>query len=267
MKRLEAVIFDWAGTMVDHGSLAPVRAVTQVFLRNGIRLRDDDVRRDMGIFKKDHIRRILQIPEVNIQWSQNRGRRPGDDDVEKLFAEFLPLQTEILAKYSQLIPGAAEIAENVRRAGLQVGSTTGYTRPMLDLLVEQAASRGYRPDLSLCPDDAGGGRPHPWMCLQIALRFRLTSTAAAVKVGDTVSDIHEGLNAGMWCVGVTATGNEIGLTADELAALPQGERTRRSARAEESLRAAGAHYVIESVQHLLPVLEEVDRRAASGGRP
>jgi phosphonoacetaldehyde hydrolase len=267
MKRLEAVIFDWAGTMVDHGSLAPVRAMTELFLRNGIRLRDEDVRRDMGIFKKDHIRRILQIPEVNIQWSRNRDRSPGDDDVEKLFAEFLPLQTEILAEYSQLIPGAADTSERVRGEGLHVGSTTGYTRPMLDLLLTLAASRGYRPDLSLCPLDAGGGRPHPWMCLRIALRFRLSCMAAAVKVGDTVSDIQEGLNAGMWCIGVTATGNEVGLSAADLAALPQAERLRRNTRAEESLRAAGAHYVIEGVQHLLPVLEEIDRRLILGERP
>src|SRR5215510_13039106 len=114
MTRLEAVIFDWAGTMVDHGSLAPVRAVTELFVRHWIRLRDQDVRRDMGIFKKDHIRRILQSPAVSIDWSSRTGRRPTDHDVERLFGEFIPLQMEILGKYSQLISGAAEIFEKVR---------------------------------------------------------------------------------------------------------------------------------------------------------
>src|SRR5262245_12039739 len=203
MKRLEAIIFDWAGTMVDHGSLAPVRAVTELFGRHGIRLRDEVVRRDMGIFKKDHIHRILQLAEVNIDWSIKTGMRPTDEDVSRLFVEFLPLQMEILGEYSELIAGAAEIAESVRKAGMRVGSTTGYTRQMLDLLVAKAASHGYRPDLSLCPEDVDGGRPYPWMCLEIALRFRLSSTAAAVKVGDTASDIFEGLNAGMWTVGVS----------------------------------------------------------------
>src|SRR5262245_13131429 len=207
MKRLEAVIFDWAGTMVDHGSLAPVRAVTELFSRHDIQLRDEVVRRDMGIFKKDHIRRILQMADVSIEWSRKTGRPPAEDDVEKLFVEFLPLQMEILGRHSQLIAGAAEISEMLQRAGMKVGSTTGYTRPMLDLLVAQAASHGYRPDLALCPEDVDGGRPYPWMCLETALCFRLSSTAAAVKVGDPPSDIHEGLNAGMWVVGVSATGN------------------------------------------------------------
>jgi phosphonoacetaldehyde hydrolase len=266
-KRLEAVIFDWAGTMVDYGSLAPVRAVTALFARHGIRLTDDEVRRDMGIFKKDHIRRILQQPRIAGEWRDKTNSVPGEDDVEKLFTEFNPLQMEILEEYSQLIPGSAEISEELQRRGLRVGSTTGYTRPMLDVLVARAASAGYQPDSALCPDDVEGGRPLPWMCLKIALLFRLSGVAAAVKVGDTVSDIQEGLNAGMWTVGVAATGNEVGLSAADLAALSPDDRTRRSEAARETLRHAGAHYVVDSVRDLLPVLQAIDVRLASGKRP
>src|SRR5262249_44024267 len=142
-----------------------------------------------------------------------------------------------------------------------------YTRPMLDLLLVRAAGQGYTPDAALCPDDTGGGRPHPWMCLQIALGFRLDATSAAVKVGDTVSDIEEGLNAGMWAVGVSATGNEVGLSAADWDALPAPERRQLSCRAAEKLQAAGAHYVIESVARLEPVLEEIDDRLSAGERP
>src|SRR5262249_33288425 len=138
---------------------------------------------------------------------------------------------------------------------------------MLDLLLARANDQGYRPDLSLCPDDAGGGRPHPWMCLRLALDFHLSSTAAAVKIGDTVSDIQEGLNAGMWTVGVTATGNEIGLSEAQRAALPVEDRQRRLARAGDNLTAAGAHYVIESVARLEPILEQIESRLAAGERP
>jgi phosphonoacetaldehyde hydrolase len=266
-RRLEAVIFDWAGTTVDHGSLAPVRALTELFKRHGIRVEDADVRRDMGLFKKDHIRRILQLPQVSIAWSTNKGRRPGEHDIEKLFAEFGPAQMEVLGQYSQVIAGAAETFEELQRRGLRVGSTTGYTRPMLDFLIQKAAAQGYRPEVSLCPDDVGGGRPHPWMCLQIVLRFQLRCVAAAVKVGDTVSDIEEGLNAGMWTVGISETGNEIGLSAAELAVLPGDERKRRSLKAAHNFQAAGGHYVIENLLALPRILEEIDQRLASGERP
>jgi phosphonoacetaldehyde hydrolase len=267
MKRIEAVIFDWAGTTVDHGSLAPLKAVTELFSREGVPILDGEARRDMGLFKKDHIRLILAIPRVNQEWLRVAGKPPKEGDVERLFALFQPLQMEILQAHAEVIGGVVEVSEKLRSLGIKLGSSTGYTRPMLDLLVAQAATQGYRPDMALCPDDAGGGRPHPWMCLRMALEFRLSSTVAAVKVGDTISDIEEGRNAGMWAVGVSATGNEVGLSAVELAALPEAERSHRTARACLRLKGAGAHYVIESVAQLEPVLADIDARLAAGERP
>jgi len=267
VRRLEAVIFDWAGTTVDCGSLAPVRALTRLFASRGIELSDSEVRRDMGLFKKDHIRRIFTFPHVISEWQKHKRRAASDEDIETMFAEFMPLQMQILAEHSRLIGGVAGFAESLRGLGLKLGSTTGYTRPMLDLLLARAGEQGYRPDLSLCPDDVGGGRPYPWMCLRLALDFHLSSAAAAVKVGDTVSDIQEGLNAGMWSVGVTATGNEVGLSESQLAALPAEDRMRRLEQAGNKLKAAGAHHVIDSVADLQPVLDQIDRRLAAGERP
>ena len=267
MKRLEAVIFDWAGTTVDHGSLAPVRAITELFHRQRIPLTDADARKDMGIFKRDHIRNILAIPHVSEQWRELTGAMPNEQDVNKLFSDFLPLQMRILEDSSQVIQGVPAVAEKLRARGLRIGSTTGYTRPMLDVLVHQAKAQGYYSDVALCPENAPGGRPHPWMCLQLAIQFRLNATWTAVKIGDTVSDIDEALNAGMWAVGVAATGNEIGLSAPHLAALPQEERCRRIEAARDRLMGAGAHYVVDSAACCEAVLDEIDSRLAAGDRP
>jgi phosphonoacetaldehyde hydrolase len=267
MRRVEAVIFDWAGTTVDHGSLAPVRAVTELFHRHGIPLTDANARKDMGIFKKDHIRNILAMPDVSRQWRELTGAVPGEQDVSQLFSDFLPLQMRILEDYSQVIPGVPALTEELRSRGLCIGSTTGYTRPMLDVLIRKAAEQGYRCDQALCPDDAPGGRPQPWMCLQLAIHFRLNATSAAVKIGDTVSDIDEALNAGMWAVGVAATGNEIGLSLSDLESLPDEERRRRIEAARTRLIAAGAHYVVDSAARIQPVLDEIETRLAAGDRP
>jgi phosphonoacetaldehyde hydrolase len=267
MKRLEAVIFDWAGTTVDHGSLAPVRAITEIFHRHGITLTDAEARKDMGIFKRDHIRNVLAMPHVAQQWRELTGGVPSEQEVNKLFADFLPLQIRILDDYSQVIQGVPAVAEKLRSRGLRIGGTTGYTRPMLNVLVQRAKEQGYHSDLALCPDDAPGGRPHPWMCLQLAIQFRLSATWAAVKIGDTISDIDEALNAGMWAVGVAATGNEIGLSASDLAALPAEERRRRVEAARDRLTAAGAHYVVDGAACCDSVLDEIDSRLATGDRP
>jgi len=267
MSRLEAVIFDWAGTTVDHGSLAPVRAVTEVFRQRGIAVSDTDARRDMGIFKRDHIARILAMPHIACDWRHVHRAEPTDDDVTSLFADFLPMQMKILEEYSDVIDGVAGAVSRLRQRQLRIGSTTGYTRPMLDVLVERAKAQGYEADVALCPDDVGGGRPHPWMCLQIALSLHVSATATVVKIGDTISDIEEGRNAGMWAVGVAATGNEVGLSAAALAALPDEDRRRRLTTAREHLKVAGAHYVIDTAAAVESVVDIIDRRLAAGERP
>jgi phosphonoacetaldehyde hydrolase len=267
VKRLEAVIFDWAGTTVDCGSMAPVKALVKLFAAQGIQLSDADARRDMGLFKKDHIRRILALPHVNCEWRKRTGQPASEDNVEALFRDFGRVQMDILEEHSRLIDGVANVSEELRRRGIKLGSTTGYPRPMLDLLITRAAEQDYRPDISLCPEDVGGGRPLPWMCLRIALDLRLSSTAVAMKIGDTTSDIEEGLNAGMWTLGVTATGNEVGLSAAELATLPPGDRQQRLERAANSLKAAGAHYVVDSVAAIEPVIDQINQRLAAGERP
>jgi phosphonoacetaldehyde hydrolase len=221
----------------------------------------------MGIFKRDHIARVLAMPHVVRQWHGRYGAEPGEQDVATLFADFLPLQMDVLEECSELIDGVADVATRLRRRHLRLGSTTGYTRPMLDMLIRRAKAQGYESDAALCPDDVGGGRPHPWMCLQLALTFHVTATAAVVKIGDTISDIEEARNAGMWAVGVAATGNEIGLTAAALAGLPDDDRHRRLTLAREHLKAAGAHYVVDSAADAESVVDEIERRLAAGERP
>jgi phosphonoacetaldehyde hydrolase len=166
-----------------------------------------------------------------------------------------------------LIPGAAELTARLRDSGFKIGSTTGYTRPMLDLLLECARAQGYSPDLSLCPDDVGGGRPNPWMCYRLGMEFQLSSSAACVKVGDTPADIAEGRNAGMWTVAVAATGNEIGLSEAEFAELSEADRETQVAAARSNLLAAGAHYVVDSVADCDETLDEIERRLKNGHGP
>ena len=144
---------------------------------------------------------------------------PIEADVESLFANFVPLQLECLVKYSTVIDGVAAAVARVRKRGIKIGSTTGYTRPMLDMILRPAAEQGYQPDCAITPDDVGAGRPHPWMIYANAIRLQVEPLEAIVKVGDTPVDIEEGLRAGVWTIGVARTGNMIGLSVEDFAAL------------------------------------------------
>jgi phosphonoacetaldehyde hydrolase len=265
--KLQAVILDWAGTTVDYGSFSPIRAMQQVFRHRGFAVSDDEVRRDMGLLKKDHIRSLLGLARVAEAWRQLFGREVAESDVEQLYREFQPVQLARLEQDSDVIPGVAEALERMRRRGLKIGSTTGYTRPMLEILLKKAATQGYEPDCSLVPDDVGGGRPLPWMCYEIAVQLKVFPLESFVKVGDTVADTEEGLNAGMWTVGVVRTGNMVGLTQAQFAALSPAEREARLESGRERLIKAGTHYVIDSVSDFDPVFDEIDARLQRGERP
>lgn len=257
-KKLQALVFDWAGTTVDFGSLAPARTLQRVFAGVGIPLTDAEVRRDMGLPKKEHIRGILSTARVSEAWKALRGRLPTAGDIGEMYELFVPLQFSCLAEYSMVIPGVVERVERFRQRGLKIGSTTGYTRAMLDLLVANSAKAGYKPDCSLSPEDVGGGRPQPLMIYENAARLQVQPLAALVKIGDTPADIEEGLNAGAWSVGLAGTGNGIGLSYSEFQALSEDDRKARLTKARAELEQAGAHYVIDTLAQLDSVLDDIE---------
>ena len=264
---VKAVILDWAGTTVDHGSLAPVAALQRVFAENGLAITTGEARKDMGVLKKDQIRFILSGERVRQEWTRTRGRAPAEEDVESLFRDFLPKQAEILAEFSDPIDGVPETVEAWKAAGLRIGSTTGYTRKLLNIVSATAAPRGYAPDTSVTPDEAGGGRPAPFMCYRNAIALGVYPLWAIVKIGDTPSDITEGRNAGMWTIAITRTGNEIGLSKAQLEALPASEQRALEQQGCVRLRAAGAQYLAGSLDECDPFLLDIERRLAAGERP
>ena len=265
--KLRAAILDWAGTLVDFGSRAPVAALECVFAAAGVSVTLAEIRQSMGLAKKAHIRSILEIPRVRDAWSVKHGRQPSEAAVEHLYAEFIPSQIQVLASHSELIPGVAEAVARMRSRGLKIGTTTGYNRAMLDYLLEQAARQGFIPDSAVCPDDVSAGRPFPWMCYLTALRLEVYPLAACVKIGDTPADIEEGRNAGMWTIGVTRTGNEVGVTQQEWARMSGADRELLLNNACHRLQQAGAHYTAASVAECDAILDAIDARLASGESP
>jgi len=258
--RIRAVMLDWAGTTVDHGSIAPVLALKSLFAKHGITLSMEDARRDMGLLKRDHIQAILALPNISSEWRTLFGREPGTEEVSRLFAEFGPLQMDIITQHSQLIEGVADVVRNWQNRGLLIGSTTGYTREMLNPVLAQAATSGYRPDASVCPDEVGAGRPAPWMLARNAQLLNVYPPSSCVKIGDTISDIEEGRNAGMWTIGLTRTGNMIGLDAVSVDKLPIAQKEALLKRAASEMLEAGADFVAEDLSACDPLLTEIQRK-------
>ncbi|MCP5520018.1 MAG: phosphonoacetaldehyde hydrolase [Verrucomicrobiales bacterium] len=264
---LQAVLLDWAGTTMDYGCYAPAVVFIEVFHRKGVEISVEQAREPMGAHKKVHIRQISQIPAVAKKWQEVHGKPCSEEDVEAMFQDFVPLQLACLADYADLIPGTLETCETIRARGMKIGSTTGYTSEMMAILQAEARKRGYEPDSTVCASEVPAGRPEPWMCLENAKRLGIHPMEALVKVDDTLPGIEEGLNAGMWSVGLARTGNEIGLNDQEINALAPEDYQRRIGRARRRMAQVGAHYVIDGIADLVPVLDDINNRLAAGERP
>jgi phosphonoacetaldehyde hydrolase len=264
---LKGIILDWAGTTMDYGCYAPAVVFVEVFRRQRVPITIEEARIPMGAHKRVHLASLARLPSVAERWRKELGRECSEADVDAMFAELVPLQLACLADYAELVPGCLEAVAAFRARGLKIGSTTGYLADMMEILVREAKRRGYEPDSTVCASQVPYGRPEPWMCLENAKNLRIFPMEALVKVGDTLPDVYEGLNAGMWSIGLARTGNEMGLSLDEIARLSPADYEERITRARERLRGAGAHYVVDSIADVPPLLDAIDARLARGERP
>ncbi len=259
-----AVIFDWAGTTVDFGCFAPLDVFIEIFRDREIGITVKEARQPMGLMKRDHIKALCDLERIRDLWITKHGSPPGEEDIDDLYRSFEPKLLDILPGYSEPIPGAVDLVESLRKSDIRIGSTTGYTAPMMEVLAPRAAERGYLPDSMVTSSDTPAGRPYPWMIFQNMINLQAYPAESVVKVGDTVADIHEGLNAGAWSIGVLLGGSEVGLRQDEADNCPPGDLARIMKAAREKLAGAGAHFVIDRLTDLPGVIEDINDRLTQG---
>ena len=120
--------------------------------------------------------------------------------------ELAPLQAGVLKGYCDLVPGVPELVAELRRWQIKIASTTGFESSMIADLITSATRDGYSPDVWVCPDRVGKGRPAPWMIYYAAREMEVYPLRTFVKVGDTPADVAEGHAAGVWVVSVVRSG-------------------------------------------------------------
>jgi phosphonoacetaldehyde hydrolase len=237
-------------------------ALVEVYRRFGVALTIAQARGPMGLAKRDHIARLMAEPPIAAAWQSAHGHPPAEADIDAVYEAFRPLNAAVVADYAQLVPGVLDVVAQLRGRGIRVGSTTGYTRDIMARLLPAAELQGFKPDNLVCAGDLAEGRPSPLMMYRCFADLGVYPPDRVVKVDDTEPGIGEALAAGSWAVGVTLSGNLVGLSLEELTALPAGEREDLRRGAERRLLAAGAHEVIDTVGDLMPALDRIERRLA-----
>ncbi len=265
---IRAVVFDWAGTIIDFGSLAPMGAFVKLFANHGIEISIAQARVPMGLPKLAHIKALGQMPAIADQWQTLHGQSFSDADAESLLREFEPMSARAALEHSDFIPGFLETYAWLKSSDIGVATTTGYTRTIMTPLIALAKDAGFDPTLVVCCDDVAKSRPDPMGMQRCMEALGLVDIPQlVVKVDDTEPGLQEGRNAGCWAVGVAASGNALGWSLEQWNAANLETRAQVLAEATECLIKAGAHEVVASVADLGRALERIAIRMNSGETP
>lgn len=257
--KIEGVIFDWAGTTIDFGCFAPVNVFLSIFKDARVEVTLDEAREPMGMLKIDHIRAMLQMPRIHTKWQEVHGKAFNEEDVHRLYEQFEHQLMISLAQYTTPIQGVLETVEWLRANNIKIGSTTGYTKEMMAVVVPEAKKKGYAPDYLVTPTDLEDfGRPYPYMIFENMRQLQLSHVKRVVKVGDTASDIKEALHAGVWAVGVMIGSSEMGVSEEEFQQLTAEQQHQLIEKTRAKFESYGAHYMIETMQQLPQIIEVIE---------
>ncbi|MDE0308300.1 MAG: phosphonoacetaldehyde hydrolase [Acidiferrobacterales bacterium] len=266
---MKGLILDWSGTVADAYVIAPAVVFVDVFARQGVEITMEEARGPMGLRKDLHIAALTRDPEIRERWRKVRDADPTQDDIDNMYADFVPMQLDCLPQYTTLLPGVAETTKEIQSDGIKIGMTTGFVRSMVDILEADARRQGYHPDTTVAGDEVmHGARPRPFMIYRNLDLLDIHPIQSVIKVDDTVSGVAEGLEAGCWTVGIARYSNYMNINSLEQAQSVSGEDVaHRLSKTRELLLKGGSHYVINEFPELLDVIDDVNERLARGEKP
>lgn len=257
---IEAVILDWAGTAVDFGCFAPVQAFIRAFEAYGITPTIEEVRKPMGMLKRDHIKTMMNMDRIHQEWIHIHGADFTEADIDHVYEASETEILKILKDYAEPVPYVLDTVKKLRDMGIRIGSTTGYTDEMMEIVVQKAKENGYAPDCWFSPNSTENfGRPYPYMIFKNLQTLKVSSVKNVIKIGDTVSDIKEGLAAGVITAGVIEGSSIMGLDKAQYGALSAKEKEEVCRSVEKQFLDAGADYVIRNLSQLPALIERFDR--------
>lgn len=271
-KKVQGVILDFSGTTLDAHVIAPAYAFVKAFEVEGVKITMEEARKPMGLRKDMHIQKLLELPTVIEKWVQKKGVKPKKEDGVRIFKNFLPIQNNCLKDFSEMLPGTVETVNQMRNNfKCKIGLTTGFTRESVDILLKESKPQGFVLDSAVAGDDIGnemGFRPAPFMVWKNMENFQIFDRRVIVKVDDTVGGVGEGLNAGVWTVGLYRYSNYTNINSiKEWKSMSKEDFSKRVEISKNILLESGAHYIADNIKDMPQILEDINKRIAEGESP
>lgn len=199
---LRACIFDLGGTIVDRYSLSPFLSLKEAFKLNNLIINQNLIFNDMGMDKREHIKKILKDKYVHRNFFHNEGRFVNDNDVNQIYSDFNDIQL-CRSKVIDIIPETKETLSYLKEKNILIGINTGFNRKITENIIDVLTKEGIHIDeyvSSSCLDLPG--RPKPYMINHLMDKFKITNPDEVMKVDDTNVGVLEGKNAKCLSIGV-----------------------------------------------------------------
>ena len=220
---IKLVILDIAGTVCDgHQDLShlysnddgravkgPVIAFEKIFQNYKMDVDWATIRKPMGVFKKEHLRKLLEDEDVADQFTKMQGRDWTEDDLEEMFAQFRPTVAKVVVTEELVRPidGVKECVDQLRAAGIKIGCDTGYPKEAYEAIYRTLADKhGIEFDVT-ADSESVPGRPSPFLVYDCMSKANVYPPEAVVKGDDIEAGVHEGRTSGAWTVGFYASGD------------------------------------------------------------
>ncbi len=257
--KIEALILDWSGTLIDAHVIAPAVAFVQVFKDFGLEISMPEARKPMGLRKDLHIAKILEDPKVAQRWTETHPNIPINQKlVDDMFDVFVPTQLDLLPQYCKPIPGIPEVVNKLQNLGYKLGATTGFTREMVEIIKDETKHH-FKLDCDVAGDDIlHGVRPYPHMVYENMRLLGVHHPSHVIKIDDTLTGVGEGLNARCVTGAVTNHSTYTDIDSieqwDSLNKKQQWEHIERSKRILHSR--SNAHFIVDDLTSICDVLEQ-----------
>ncbi|WP_165773448.1 HAD-IA family hydrolase [Zooshikella ganghwensis] len=265
--KIQAVIFDMTGTLVDFGAKANGQALQQLFNQYQIQLPPDTLLAVADLPDLAQLKYLFAIESIKDQWQQHQGSLPDEKQLEQLNIQLRTQQIVCASQQLSLPVDSKTVFQFIRKQGYKVGVCTHYCRDIASDLIPQLAEEGIKIDHWVSAADVSQPRPAPHLALTCAVALDILSVSACVKVDDSLKGIEEGLNAGMWTIGTAISGEYNNRSINEWNQLSNTERDKIRSEATLSLYRAGAHYVVDTISDIQSCLEDIEARLKRGERP
>ena len=183
MKQISLIVFDVGGTTIrDSVNVAAVFAAA--LKRHGIVAPPGKVRDSRGASKREIIANLVADANVSL------------DPVE-VYRAFQELLLDAFRERGvEAIPGIEATFEQLRAQGIQVALTTGFDRPVMDVVIAQLGWE-RKVDAVVTSDDVLRGRPEPDLIYTAMKKSGVADVKEVVAVGDTVNDLKAAEAAGV----------------------------------------------------------------------